>query len=85
MKEFETVEVTHIPREQNTWADILSKLASRPTINGNKTVIQEVLNDPLHDQRERRFRLQGFFPRPSKSRRNNFFLRHGKPERARER
>jgi hypothetical protein len=29
MKEFETVEVTHVPREQNTRADILSKLAIR--------------------------------------------------------
>jgi hypothetical protein len=46
MKEFEIVEVTHVPREQNTWAGILSKLASTQTANGNKTVIQEVLNEP---------------------------------------
>jgi len=46
MKEFETVMVTHVPREQNTRADILSKLASTRTVNGNKTVIQEVLNEP---------------------------------------
>jgi hypothetical protein len=46
MKEFETVEVTHVPREQNTRADILSKLASTRTANGNKTVIQEVLSEP---------------------------------------
>jgi len=46
MKEFETVEVTHVPREQNTRADILSKLASTRTANGNITVIQEVLNKP---------------------------------------
>jgi len=46
MKEFETVEVTHVPREQNTRADILSKLASTQTVNGNKIVIQEVLNEP---------------------------------------
>jgi len=46
MKEFETVEVTHVPREQNTRADILSKLASTRTASGNKTVIQEVLNEP---------------------------------------
>jgi len=46
MKEFEAVEVTHVPREQNTRADILSKLASTRTTNGNKTVIQEVLNEP---------------------------------------
>ena len=46
MKEFETVEVTHVPREQNTRADILSKLASTRTANGNKIVIQEVLTEP---------------------------------------
>jgi hypothetical protein len=46
MKEFEVVEVTHVPREQNTRADILSKLASTRTANGNKTVIQEVLGEP---------------------------------------
>jgi len=33
MKEFETVEVTHAPRKQNTRADILSKLASTRTAN----------------------------------------------------
>jgi len=46
MKEFEVVEVTHVPHEQNTRADILSKLASTQTTNGNKTVIQEVFNEP---------------------------------------
>ena len=46
MKEFETIEVTHVPREQNTRADILSKLASTRTATRNKTVIQEVLNEP---------------------------------------
>jgi len=46
MKEFESVEVNHVPREQNTRVDILSKLASTRTANGNKTVIQEVLNEP---------------------------------------
>jgi len=46
MREYETVEVTHVPREQNTVADILSKLASTQTASGNKTIIQEVLNEP---------------------------------------
>jgi len=46
MKEFKAVEVTHVPREHNTRANILSKLASTRTANGNKTVIQEVLNKP---------------------------------------
>jgi hypothetical protein len=46
MNEFETVEVTHVHREQNTRADILSKLASTRTASRNKTVIQEVLDEP---------------------------------------
>jgi len=46
MEEFEAVEVTNVPRKQNTQADILSKLASTRTANGNKIVIQEVLNEP---------------------------------------
>jgi ribonuclease HI len=46
IKDFENVEVTHVPHEQNTRADILSKLASTRAANGNKTVIQEVLSEP---------------------------------------
>jgi len=46
MKEFKTVEVTHVLHEQNTRADILSKLTRTRTANGNKTVTQEVLNEP---------------------------------------
>ena len=45
MKEFKTVEVTYVPCEQNTRVDILSKLASTRTANGNKIVIQEFLNE----------------------------------------
>jgi len=52
MKEFQTVEVTHVPRKQNTWANILSKLVSTRTANGNKTVIQEVLNVPSVQRRK---------------------------------
>ena len=52
MKEFETIEVTHVPREQNTQADILSKLASTRTASGNKTVIQEVLSEPSIQRRK---------------------------------
>ena len=52
MKEFKIVEVTHVPRELNTRADILSKLASTQTANGNKTVIQEVLNEPRIQRQE---------------------------------
>jgi ribonuclease HI len=39
IKEFEAIEVTHVPRKQNTRADIVSKFASTRTMNGNKTVI----------------------------------------------
>jgi len=46
MKEFNSVDIVHVPREQNARADILSKLASTWTANGNKTVIQEVLTKP---------------------------------------
>jgi len=46
MKEFEYVEVAHVPREQNTRVDVLSKLVSTRIANGNKTVIQEVHNEP---------------------------------------
>ncbi len=46
MREFEIVEVTHIPREQNTRVDILSKLASTRTASWDKTIIQEVRNEP---------------------------------------
>jgi hypothetical protein len=52
MKEFENVEVTHVPREQNTRADILSKLANTRTTSENKTVIQEVLNEPSVQKRD---------------------------------
>jgi len=51
MEELETIEVTHVPREQNTRVDILLKRASTQTANGNKTVIQErsgeLPSDPL--------------------------------------
>jgi hypothetical protein len=46
MKEFEAVEVTHVPHEHNTRVGILSKLASTRTANENKTVIHEVLGEP---------------------------------------
>jgi ribonuclease HI len=46
MKKFDYVDVVHVPREQNARADILSKLASMQTANGNRTVMQEVLTEP---------------------------------------
>jgi len=46
MKEFDYVEVVHVPHEQNARLDILSKLASPRVENGNKIVIHEVLTEP---------------------------------------
>src|SRR3954465_3146706 len=46
MKKLVKAEVEHIPREHNSRADILSKLASTRKKGGNKSVIQEILPRP---------------------------------------
>ncbi|XP_058783680.1 uncharacterized protein LOC131658400 [Vicia villosa] len=46
MKKFGKAEVEHIPREHNSRADVLSKLASTRKKGGNKSVIQEILSRP---------------------------------------
>ena len=46
LKNFDRTEIKHVPREQNTRADILSKLASTSKKGGNKSVIQETLARP---------------------------------------
>ncbi|XP_058764162.1 uncharacterized protein LOC131637579 [Vicia villosa] len=46
MKRFSKADVAHIPREHNSRADILSKLASTRKKGGNKSVIQEILPRP---------------------------------------
>ncbi|XP_072066966.1 uncharacterized protein [Arachis hypogaea] len=43
---FDRVTIRHVPREQNTRADILSKLASTKPGHGNKSLIQEVVKSP---------------------------------------
>jgi len=43
MKEFNFVEIQHVPCKHNTQADVLPKLASTRTKSGNKSMIQEVL------------------------------------------
>ncbi|KAK2356969.1 hypothetical protein QL285_094283 [Trifolium repens] len=43
---FDSAEVCHVPRGDNTRADILSKLASTKKKGGNKSVIQEILSRP---------------------------------------
>ncbi|XP_058747024.1 uncharacterized protein LOC131620014 [Vicia villosa] len=46
MKRFSKADVAHIPREHNSRADILSKLASTRKKGGNKSVIHEILPRP---------------------------------------
>ncbi|XP_058759896.1 uncharacterized protein LOC131633201 [Vicia villosa] len=46
IKNFAKAEVKHIPREHNSRADVLSKLASTRKKGGNKSVIQEILSRP---------------------------------------
>ncbi|XP_058769007.1 uncharacterized protein LOC131642852 [Vicia villosa] len=43
---FRSAKVKHIPREHNSRADVLSKLASTRKKGGNKSVIQEILPKP---------------------------------------
>ncbi|KAK2456096.1 hypothetical protein QL285_003492 [Trifolium repens] len=43
---FDSAEVRHVPRGDNTRADILSKLASTKKKGGNKSIIQEILPRP---------------------------------------
>ncbi|XP_058757131.1 uncharacterized protein LOC131630360 [Vicia villosa] len=50
MKRFAKAEVEHIPREHNSRADVLSKLASTRKKGGNKSVIQEILPRPSIDK-----------------------------------
>ncbi|XP_058764605.1 uncharacterized protein LOC131638060 [Vicia villosa] len=50
MKRFSKAEVEHIPREHNSRADVLSKLASTRKKGGNKSVIQEILSRPSIDK-----------------------------------
>ncbi|XP_057452673.1 uncharacterized protein LOC130744516 [Lotus japonicus] len=52
MKQVEKVQINHVPREENTRADILSKLASTKKPGNNKSVIQEVLNSPSVENEE---------------------------------
>ncbi|XP_057432548.1 uncharacterized protein LOC130725323 [Lotus japonicus] len=46
IKQIGEVQINHVPRDENTRADILSKLASTKKPGNNKSVIQEVLNNP---------------------------------------
>ncbi|XP_025684755.1 uncharacterized protein [Arachis hypogaea] len=45
-KQFEEVTVQHVPRERNTRADLLSKLASAKPGVGNRSLIQGMIKEP---------------------------------------
>ncbi|XP_025679162.1 uncharacterized protein [Arachis hypogaea] len=45
-KQFEEVTVQHVPRERNTRADLLSKLASTKPGTGNRSLIQGITKEP---------------------------------------
>ncbi|XP_025635562.1 uncharacterized protein [Arachis hypogaea] len=45
-KQFEEVAVQHVPRERNTRADLLSKLASTKPGVGNRSLIQGMIKEP---------------------------------------
>ncbi|XP_020963435.1 uncharacterized protein LOC110265035 [Arachis ipaensis] len=45
-KQFEEVTVQHVPREKNTRADLLSKLASTKPGTGNRSLIQGITKEP---------------------------------------
>ncbi|XP_016167896.1 uncharacterized protein LOC107610350 [Arachis ipaensis] len=45
-KQFEEVTVQHVPRERNTRADLLSKLASTKPGTGNRPLIQGITKEP---------------------------------------
>ena len=49
---FECFEMYYIPRESNTRADLLSKLASTKKVGHLKTIIQETLQTPTIDVEE---------------------------------
>ncbi|XP_057739942.1 uncharacterized protein LOC130957060 [Arachis stenosperma] len=45
-KQFEEVTVQHVPRERNTRADLLSKLARKKPGTGNRSLIQGLIKEP---------------------------------------
>jgi ribonuclease HI len=50
---FDEFEIMHVPREQNTRADVLSKLASTRKSGVNHSFIQETLEKPVETRRTR--------------------------------
>jgi ribonuclease HI len=50
--QFNTFELIFVPREQNSRADLLSKLASTKKPGNNRTMIQEVISKPSTEDTE---------------------------------
>nr|KYP73759.1 hypothetical protein KK1_006409 [Cajanus cajan] len=48
---FDEFTIQHVPREQNTRADLLSKLASTKRPGQHRTIIQETLHSPSLDDK----------------------------------
>jgi hypothetical protein len=51
-QKFEIFKLSHVPREQNSRADLLAKLASTKRPGNNRSVIQETLKQPSIEQEE---------------------------------
>src|ERR1051325_6830834 len=51
-KRFKAFEICHVPREENTRADLLARLASSKGSGVNKSVIQETLSVPSIEKEE---------------------------------
>ncbi|KAL1364322.1 hypothetical protein AAHE18_03G209400 [Arachis hypogaea] len=52
LRQFQEYEIQHIPREQNARADALSKLSSTKPGGNNRSLIQEVLQNPSISEEE---------------------------------
>ncbi|GAU32939.1 hypothetical protein TSUD_153560 [Trifolium subterraneum] len=57
-KQFKTFELVHVPRDHNSRADLLSKLASTMKPDNNRTVIQETISTPSTEASEVAFPLE---------------------------
>ncbi|GAU42950.1 hypothetical protein TSUD_142870 [Trifolium subterraneum] len=51
-EQFDNFELIHVPRDQNSRADLLSKLASTKKPGNNRTVIQETISKPSTEMAE---------------------------------
>jgi len=51
-EKFKFFEAIYVPREQNSRADLLAKLASTKRLGNNRTVIQEVVASPSTESQE---------------------------------